>query len=562
MSQFTNICGLIITLLLVWTCFFKEGRGVGENDVLAKEKRNWLLYFFVTFFFVLLRVIGLGNIPGGINQDEAMSAVDAFALSQYGTDRFGTFLPAHFTAWDYGQMSTLLAYLTVPFIKLFGFNTTVIRVPMLLASLAGAGAVFYFVKRAFNEKTAFMTFAFLMINPWHYMQSRWAIDCNLFPHMFILGLCFLCLGLKKIKFIYISMIFFALCMYSYGVSFYMVPVFLLAACIYMIYFKKIDFNKCLISGAIYFGLAAPIYITMFINFFHLKTIRLPFVTMQYFENTIRTSDILFFSEKPIEQLRHNILSLLYVGVLQKPDAIWNAIDDFGTIYKCSIPLVILGICITVATIKKGKDEYQKMACGLLLLYWGCSVLTGICINSVNVNRINILFYSHIIFAGIGIGYLAKKWRAAICVVCGIFVIQSTLFFNRYFTIWNEQMKDVFYQDFVEAVDFAGGLACDYYYITPDTQYVGSANVSEILALYTLKVDAKYFQGKTDEFMGREISYTDRFHYENGNYDNLNNWDNIVYIIRSENLVYFHDDAFRSKSFGSYSVVVPIQNATF
>ena len=67
-----------------------------------------------------------------------MGAVDAWALSKYGTDRYGTFLPVHFTGWRYSQMSVLLAYCMVPFIKLFGFNTVTVRLPMVLIS---SGAV-------------------------------------------------------------------------------------------------------------------------------------------------------------------------------------------------------------------------------------------------------------------------------------------------------------------------------------------------------------------------------------------------------------------------------------
>lgn len=562
MTQFSNICCLIFVLMLLKVKILDKDKVVNENDSSFLKNNNLYLYLVVIFSFIFIRIIGLGSIPGGVNQDEAMSAVDALALSKYGTDRFGTFLPAHFTAWGYGQMSTLLAYLTVPFIKIFGFNTTVIRLPMLLASLAGAGAVFVVAKKVFDERIAFITFIFMLINPWHFMQSRWAIDCNIFPHMFIIGFCLLVLCLWNGKYLYFSMIFFALCMYSYGVSFYMVPLFLILSCLCLLYYKKVNVKQCLWSALIYFGISWPIYITMMINFFQLKTVKLPFVTMPYFEHSIRSKDILFFSEHPIEQLRHNILSLIYATFLQKPDSIWNAIDDFGTMYKFAIPFVIVGIAIAIKIARKGENERQKLACRLLLIYWGCSIALGIFINSVNINRINIIYYSHIIFAGIGLNYLIKRWKLAAIFILGVFAIQSTLFFSRYFTIWNDQMNDVFYEDFIEAVDFAGDLACDYYYITPDIQYDGSANVSEIITLYTLKVDAKYFQGETNTLFGTELPYSSRFHYENGDYENLNNWDNTCYIFKTINRSYFHDDAFKIKVFGDYSIAVPIQNATF
>ena len=158
-----------------------------------------LFLFLAVYALIAVRVIAIGEIPGGLNQDGAMGAVDAKALADYGTDRFGTFMPAHFEAWGYGQMSVLLSYLTVPFIWLMGLTKTAIRLPMVLASLAGIGAVWGLVKKTFGEKTGLAALLLLAINPWHFMQSRWALDCNLFPHMFVLGVCFLMADRKSTR---------------------------------------------------------------------------------------------------------------------------------------------------------------------------------------------------------------------------------------------------------------------------------------------------------------------------------------------------------------------------
>ena len=194
-----------------------------------------------------------------------------------------------------------------------------------------------------------------------------------------------------------------------------------------------------------------------------------------------------------------------------------------------------------------------------MIYWVCCLITGLCINSVNVNRINIIFYSHIIF---GIYLVITKWRKGIVLIAGVYAIYSALFFNRYFTVWNEEMKDCFYEDFTEAVKYAGEQERDYYYITPDTQYDGAVMVAEILTLYTLKIDAKYYQGETDQFMGRDISYTDRFHYENVPCDCLNYRDSTVYVFKTENIADYDKNLFKVKCFGDYSIAVPVQNAEF
>ena len=47
-------------------------------------------------------------------------------------------------------------------------------------------------------------------------------------------------------------------------------------------------------------------------------------------------------------------------------------------------------------------------------------------------------------------------------------------------------------------------------ITPDTQFTGSRQVSEILTLFALDVDAEYYRGETDA----PIPYRERFAYRN------------------------------------------------
>ena len=114
------------------------------------------LYKLVLLLFalaaVLVRVYEFGQVPGGFNQDGAMAAVDAKALADYGTDRYGMSYPVHLTAWGYGQMSALLSYLMVPFIKLFGLNPVSARLPQLIVSLLGLAALYFFSRDAFGKR--------------------------------------------------------------------------------------------------------------------------------------------------------------------------------------------------------------------------------------------------------------------------------------------------------------------------------------------------------------------------------------------------------------------------
>lgn len=114
----------------------KKGKGFGmrKNKRLAIE---WILVAMILFVGIFIGAYHFGMIPVGLHQDEVMEAVDAKVQADYGTDRFGMRYPVHFMAWKSGQMSVLLSYLMVPFIKVFGFSVTFIRLPMLVVSCIG-----------------------------------------------------------------------------------------------------------------------------------------------------------------------------------------------------------------------------------------------------------------------------------------------------------------------------------------------------------------------------------------------------------------------------------------
>lgn len=552
---------LVLTALCVAFLFSRKDRSSGKLDLSFEQaglkefsKAARIILIVLIAVFTLLRIYKFGEIPGGAFQDGAMAAVDGKALANYGTDRFGTRLPAYFWAWDYAQMNVLMSYLMIPFIKLFGLNAVTMRLPILIVSILGLGAVYLITRKLLSFDGALVATLFAAIDPWHFMESRWALESNMFPHMFILGFVCLIYGIKKRPFIYFSMVFFALCMYSYAVSFFMVPVFLLAAAIVLVRSKLVKIRHVLLSGILYFLLAFPIYFTMFINVAGLETVSLPFVTMQYFTNSVRANDLLVYSDSPLKQLIANIRSVIDVVLLQKQDhRLWNSIADFGTIYLCSIPVALLGFFICLRKAIREKDAEKKVPFVLLIIYVACSLFMGVFIDAVNVNRINVIFYSSIIFIGVGSYYLITLKKISTYIVSAVYGVLSVVFVSYYFTVWPLQIRNWFYADFLEALDYADTIDFDRCYITPDTQYDGSVDVSEILTLYELDIDISYFQGKTNVFDNREIPYKERYIYSNPASKKPVPEKNTVYIIKSEASPAYDFSGWTVKEFGRFSV---------
>lgn len=538
---------------------------------------NSTAFFIIALLAIAVRTWQFGAVPAGFNQDGAMAAVDAKALADYGTDRFGMTLPAHFTAWGYGQMSVLLSYLMVPFIEIAGLNVITARLPMLIVSLCGLLALYGFIKDSFGRTTALIVFFLAAINPWHIIQSRWALDCNVFPHFFIIGCYFLNKARTQKYNLYLSMISFALCMYSYGIAFFTVPLFLLAIATYTLATKIFRLKEILLSICIYALFAWPIWLVMIINFLKLPTIHIFSLTIPFFSNSVRSMDILFFSQNFWAQLDTNFNSLLNTVILQNPDAPWNALDKFGTQYLFSLPLVALGVGYLLAKIThdhfcKDKDNNindaaKAFGCMIVISGLAIGLWTGLVIASVNVNRINIVYYFMIILAGIGLTQVFKWFKPAFVVSGIIYSVFFCLFCNYYFNIWSKEIGAYFFEGMGKALHQAAKIDTPKYYITVNSQYNGARNVSEILTLFHHKIDARYFQGEnfqasnttlsSDTISGNKYGapYTQRYIYVNPAEMIINPEEKAVYIVTSQERGLFDPRYFEITDYNGFALVI-------
>ena len=528
------------------------------KDAVLSSKAELIVLAVIGVIAVLVRVWQFGSVPGGFNQDGAMAAVDAKALADHGTDRYGMPLPVHFTAWGYGQMSVLMSYLMVPFIKLFGLNPVTARLPVLIVSLAGLAVLYLLVRGVFGRKQALVILAIAAINPWHIMQSRWALDCNMLPHFLLFSVYFFYLGQKRKVFLYISMVFFGLTMYTYGIAFYAVPLLLIALAAYLLARKAVKLWEAGLCLLIYATVAWPIFAVMIINYFGLNTIRFLGFTIPYFPYSVRANDLVIFSPDIFGQLVQNIKSFVNVVILQKPGLPWNAISDFGPMYLFAIPLVILGVVFFAKKNKVHGNSAGKFAIGAWAVV---SVFTALMVNGININRINIIFYPLIILCGLGVyGIItAFKWRrVATAVIVLIFGAAFSMFSISYFGTHNKILSHSFYSGFGEALCAAEETDSDIIYVTNYTQSENSYYVSEILTLFHSDIDAEYYMGTApayDSAGNMLLPFSERYRF--ADFSQLFDIDpDAVYVFNIAEVDYFSMDAFEVEVYDGYALAIP------
>lgn len=411
----------------------------------GKIFRNILLLCFMGIG-IFFRFYNFGNVPAGVNQDEAFGAYEAYSLLYYGMDSAGYHNPVYLVTWGSG-MSVLNSYLMMPFIKLFGLNTFSIRLPQAILGTISLYFVFSFTRKIYDDRTGLTALGLAAICPWHVLMSRWGLDCNLAPGLLIIAAYFFLLGIEKNQYFILSAFFYGLSLYAYATLWSIVPVILTGELLYLILTKKIHFSFSLaISALLLMILAIPLILFVFINLGYLNEIRTSWISipkLHYF----RAGEISF------QNIPENFMNLFRILISQKDNLPWNSANGYGFLGYMTLILSCLGIPGLILDIKKetgnsGARYNRKVI--LLINFLVPFFFSGLIF--VNINRINILFIPMIILASIG---FSKIKKGIISVGVAVYFVWFAVSFGRYyFTDFNRQINYSFNVGLDEALEMA------------------------------------------------------------------------------------------------------------
>jgi 4-amino-4-deoxy-L-arabinose transferase-like glycosyltransferase len=123
-----------------------------------------------------LRFYRLGDIPPGLNQDEAVNGYDAYSLFLTGRDHLGHAFPIAGLESLGDWASPLLTFLTIPAVGLFGLTLETIRGVAALVGVLAVPAIYWLAVELFGTRLLGVVAAWLIaLSPWHTHLSRWAI---------------------------------------------------------------------------------------------------------------------------------------------------------------------------------------------------------------------------------------------------------------------------------------------------------------------------------------------------------------------------------------------------
>lgn len=407
------------------------------------EEKYKIIMIIILIIGVFTRFIAIDKVPIGINVDEAGMAYDAYCIANYGTDRYNNPYPVYMINYGGGQ-SSLYTYLAAILIKVFGFSLFVIRMPAFIFSIIYIIIAYLLTKKFKNKNFAILVEFLIVISPWHFMQSRWGLDCNLMSALMLLSIYLLLKAKKTLGYI-LAGVCFGITLYSYAVSYLIVPLFLIFILIYLLYIKEIKVKNIIILGIPIAILAIPLILNLLVNKDIIKPINLGFISMPHL-GYYRGNEI------SIKNIIPNLSLIKTIFSCDNND--FNSFYIFGTLYYISIPFCIIGfIDVIKNSIKSIKQKEKTLDIIMLIIFisvFSCLLL----FEGQAIYKSNAIYISLIYFIATGVNIVTKNTKYIMYGIIILYLIMFTIFQIYYFGVYGKNNENIsFNNDVIEITQY-------------------------------------------------------------------------------------------------------------
>ena len=435
----------------------------------------------------LLRLVGLGELPAGLNQDEASAGYDAFAIMTHGMDRNGYAYPVHLVAWGSGQ-NALYSYLAIPFIALLDLSAFSFRLPAALLGSAAILATYCLVLRFRSRRAALIAALLVAISPWHIMMSRWGLEANILPTIVLFAVVLLSYAPHRVQALYGFCVLMALSLYAYGTAYLFVPIMMAGTGIFLLVYRPVPVTHTVfayLTGAL---VAVPIGLFILVNLYELEPLRSSFGSIPRYTGTNRFTEVTVFSGgEKFAQILQNLKQAGRILFIDFHDgSYYNSVDTYGYLYRFSLPFIVIGMVLIA---REWWQQKNSLALASILL-WFLGAIAVCASLSVNFNRMNIVFYPLILFAAIGIDSLFTQIKSKIpgSVVVATFAVNAVFFVHFYFTEYKSRIGESFFASFDDAIKLVEGVAPE-----GEPVYVTSnINMAYIAVLFHTRYDVREY----------------------------------------------------------------------
>ena len=415
----------------------------------AISRKTQLIFAAILLLGVFARTWEFRSLPPGLHHDEASIGVEAYYLYHYGVDRHNESYPVHFISWGNGQNAPY-AYLLIPLIALFGLSVPVIRLPILLSGIATLPFIYLIFRRTVDEKFGLFAMFCIAISPWHIILSRWGLESNLLPFFFSVGYFLLLKTSDNWRWFIPANLLFALCLYTYGISYAFLPLFLFAAVVILLRFGVLTVKQIATGLVTLFVSSLPIILFVVINLFDFNSIHIGPVTIPHMPTLSRfQQEGMMFQSNWLDTFIGYSYGLIRLLAVQDDFRARNVFPPYGYFYGVTFPLAIFGIWLLARSMQQQRVEK------LLWYSWlGASMILGM-LEPVIVNRINIIFIPLIGFIAYFLYWLGTRFRPVMPPIVILLLAAFSLFtYNYHGDEYRQEAGKEFYTGLLPAIQFA------------------------------------------------------------------------------------------------------------
>jgi 4-amino-4-deoxy-L-arabinose transferase-like glycosyltransferase len=465
-----------------------------------------------------------------------------------GVDDRGYAFPVYFVAWGSG-MSVLYSYLAIPLFRLFGVTLGIYRIPQAFFGVLSVLACYLLVKKMFSKNFALFTAFMLSINPWHIMITRFGLDADLAPAMFLIGLTCLVYGItRKKQNPYPAAVFMGATLYCYAQTWITVPIFLVL--FILCYHQQMTERRSWIKAGLLLGIIAlPLMYFLAVNLGILPEIRTPFFSIP---------KLLGFrgGELSLGNLKQSIKDILRVILSQTDGISYTSSTLVGACYFFTTPFMLFGVIRHLILFFSKVRSREKDIQFVFLLWLISAAITAVLNQSITTIHINMLYLPVIFYGAYGMWEIAHLVRSKMFLpICILFLCFSfCLFGKEYLTTEDGHFFD---EKGEQAIEYAKATAGEKGEITfyKNTSYKYSN------LMWYEKFDPVDFS--RNAVYGGENGFEDMISY--GRFHYIDSPDEIkkggVYILETNQRECFEDLGFQVKVINSqFDVAVWRENA--
>jgi 4-amino-4-deoxy-L-arabinose transferase-like glycosyltransferase len=385
--------------------------------------KNWQILTGILLLAILVRFYRIGQVPYGLNFDEASIAYNAWSISIWHRDEFATFMPLSFRSFGDYKPPLVIYLLTIPYL-IFGLHPEYVRI---LAALSGLGSVIvtYFIAKKLQLNSIIPTFL-MAISGWAVTVSRTGYEQSTAFFLVNLGMLGLVLAIKNVKYLWLTVLGFGLSIYSFHTAKIFVPTLLISYWI-IIKPKTKWFGISLLSILI---MAIPLIADSVLG-----------------SGGARASTLITSGANPLLEFVMNLKA--YVDPRFWLDG-WDGVSirhltpGFGILYIAELGLFILGL---IQLHKKVNKPLSK----LLLVWLLAGFLPGLLTTGApHALRALFALMPMVLVSSMGFGRINSS-KLKLVILVGI-VINLGFYFHKYYTDYAVNSAAAFQYGYKEAIE--------------------------------------------------------------------------------------------------------------